>query len=438
MESELPDLTHTPTHTHVVIGGGQAAAWIARTLRAEGFAGRLVLIGDEPRWPYERPALSKEFLQGTGSVEAITLLGADLAASAGIECWLGHPVVSVDRERRLVTTADGRTVTYDTLFLATGGRVRRIPGLDATASERIHTLRSLADSERLRAALGGAERLLVLGGGWIGLEVAATARKLGLAVTVVEAAPRLCARTMPPVVSDWLRALHESHGVRVVTGVGVSALAATAIGVTATLTNGEPVEADLALVGIGIEPEVGLAAAMGLDLDDGIVVDAQGRTSDPRVFAAGDVARHPNGFARANLRLESWANAQNQAIVAAKAALGGTAIYAEVPWFWSDQYEINIQMLGLPGQGTRALPRGAPETGSGCWLMLDDDGRAVGAVAVNAARDLRVLRKMMEDGRAPDPDAWADTAIPVQRLPSRPNPPAPLQTGQLQPAQPAR
>ncbi|BAI74205.1 ferredoxin--NAD+ reductase (plasmid) [Azospirillum sp. B510] len=407
--------------TYVVVGGGQAAAWIARTLRAEGFAGRLVLIGEERHWPYERPALSKDFLQGTGSVEAITLLTPALAEEARIECWLGQRVVSVDREARIVTTADGRTVSYDTLFLATGGRARRLPGQDSLPADRVHTLRTLAESERLRGALAGAKRLLVLGGGWIGLEVAATARALGVGATVVEVAPRLCARTMPPVVSDWLHALHESHGVRVVSGVGVSGVAAMSDGVAVTLADGERLEADHLLLGIGIEPEVGLAAAMGLALDDGIVVDAQGRTSDPRVFAAGDVARHPNAFAGTSLRLESWANAQNQAIVAARAALGGAGVYADIPWFWSDQYGVNVQMLGLPGMGTRAVARGTPEAGSGCWLMLDESGIVTGAVAVNAARDLRVLRKLLEDGRAPLPDAWADTATPVQRLPSRPN-----------------
>ncbi|KAA0595877.1 MULTISPECIES: NAD(P)/FAD-dependent oxidoreductase [Azospirillum] len=407
--------------TYVVVGGGQAAAWIARTLRAEGFAGRLVLIGEEPHWPYERPALSKEFLRGTGSVEAITLLNATLAEEAGIECWLGQRVTAVDREARVVTTADGRSVAYDTLFLATGGQARRLPGLDAVPAERVHTLRTLTESERLRGALAGAKHLLVLGGGWIGLEVAATARALGVAVTVVEAAPRLCARTMPPVVSDWLHTLHEANGVHVLTGTGVAGVTGTADGVAVTLADGGRLDADHLLLGIGIEPEVGLAAAMGLALDDGIVVDAQGRTSDPRIFAAGDVARHPNAFAGAALRLESWANAQNQAIAAARAALGGTGVYADIPWFWSDQYGVNVQMLGLPGLGTRAVARGTPEAGSGCWLMLDESGIAVGAVAVNAARDLRVLRKLLEDGRAPLPDAWADTATPVQRLPSRPN-----------------
>ena len=407
--------------TCVVVGGGQAAAWIARTLRTEGFAGRLVLIAEERHWPYERPALSKEFLQGTGSAEAITLLTPTLAEEARIECWLGQRVVTVDREARIVTTADGRSVAYDTLFLATGGRARRIAGLETLSADRVHTLRTLADSERLRSALSGAKRLLVLGGGWIGLEVAATARALGVGVTVVEAAPRLCARTMPPVVSDWLHALHESHGVRMVTGAGIAGVAGTADGVAVTLADGDRLEADHLLLGIGIEPEVGLAAAMGLALDDGIVVDAQGRTSDPRIFAAGDVARHPNAFAGASLRLESWANAQNQAIVAARAALGGTGVYADIPWFWSDQYGVNVQMLGLPGLGSRAVARGKPEAGSGCWLLLDESGIVTGAVAVNAARDLRVLRKMLEDGRAPLPDGWADTATPVQRLPNRAN-----------------
>lgn len=406
--------------THVVIGGGQAGAWIARTLRAEGFSGRLVLIGEEAHWPYERPPLSKAFLQGTGSIEAVTLLDATQAEAARVECWRGQRVTAVDRATRTVTCAGGLTLVYDTLFLATGGRVRRIPGIEHASSDRVHTLRTLDDAGRLRAALGSTGSLLVLGGGWIGLEAAAAARGLGVEVTVVEAAPRLCARTMPLVVSDWLRTMHEAQGVRVLTGVGVSALAESTSGVSATLSNGETLHGGHALVGIGIEPEVALAAAMGLALDDGVVVDAQGRTSDPHVFAAGDVARHPNAFAGASLRLESWANAQNQAIVAAKVALGGPEIYDEIPWFWSDQYGVNVQMLGLPGLGTRLVPRGTPGMGAGCWLMFDDTGAAVGAVAVNAARDLRILRKMLEEGRAPVPEDWPNLSIPVQRLPCRP------------------
>ncbi|MBS0558747.1 MAG: FAD-dependent oxidoreductase, partial [Proteobacteria bacterium] len=210
--------------------------------------------------------------------------------------------------------------------------------------------------------------------------------------------------------------LHERNGVEVVTGCPVARLDLRGDGVTAEAADGRRFAADHVLVGIGILPETALAEAAGLAVDNGIVVDAAGRTSDPAIFAAGDATRHPSGFAGGMLRLESWANAQNQAIVAAKAALGQPAAYDETPWFWSDQYDVNLQILGLPDLGVRAVRRGTPEAGSGAWLVLRQDGRAAGVIAVNAPRDLRAVRKMIGEGRTPDLAAWADTALPANRI----------------------
>ena len=282
-----------------------------------------------------------------------------------------------------------------------------------------HTLRTQADALRLRSALTVGSSLLVIGGGWIGLEVAATVRGMGCAVTVLEAAPRLCARTMPETVSDFLLRLHQSHGVIVRTGIGVTGLSEQESGVIATVDTGELLRADHVLIAIGIVPDTTLAVNCGLPVANGIVVDAQGRTADPDIFAAGDVACGHSDFAGAALRLESWANAQNQAIVAAKAALGRADRYDEIPWFWSDQYNINLQMLGLPDRGSKIVTRGAPEAGNGCWLMLRENGTAAGAVAVNAPRELRTLRKLFADERLPVLSAWADTAVPLQRLADR-------------------
>ncbi len=408
----------------VIVGGGQAGAWVARTLRKEGFAGPVVLIGDEEHWPYERPPLSKAFLQGTSDIAAMTLLGADQAAELGIECLRGRRVTAVDRLNHTVTCADGTELSYGRLFLTTGGKARTLPWLEGDASGRIHTLRTQGDAERLRTALHRSESLLVLGGGWIGLEVAATARAMGVAVTVVEAGARLCARTMPPVVSEYLHGLHAAEGVVLRMGAAVTGLRPDEAGVTATFGDGTVLRAGHAVIGIGISPDTALAAACGLEVADGIVVDAQGRTSDPAIFAAGDVARHPNDFAGLSLRLESWANAQNGAIVAAKASLGHDVRYAEVPWFWSDQYGANLQMLGLPGAGVRSVARGAPDAGAGCWLMLDANGAFAGAVAVNAPRELRTVRKMLAAASQPCPDAWADPAVPLARVGAIPLPAA--------------
>lgn len=403
----------------VIVGGGQAGAWIARTLRKEGFAGRIVLVGEEAHYPYERPPLSKAFLQGTAGPETMTLLDAAQAAALDVECRLGQRVVAIDRANRRVTCADGTTLAYATLFLATGGLVRTLPWLEGTVSDRIHTVRTRGDADRLRAALDEGGDLLVLGGGWIGLEVAATARAMGVAVTVVEAGPRLCARTMPDTVSMFLRGLHEGQGVTVRTGVAVTGLVAEASAVVATFADGSCLRAGHAVIGIGIRPDTMLAGGCGLQVADGVVVDAQGRTSDPHIFAAGDVAQHPNDFAGVPLRLESWANAQNGAIAAAKAALGQDGRYAEIPWFWSDQYAVNLQVIGLPGSGVRSVARGRPAEGAGCWLMLHWDGTVAGAVAVNAPRELRVVRKLLEAGSHPSPEAWADPAVPLARMPVR-------------------
>lgn len=405
------------TGAFVIAGGGQAGAWVARTLRAEGHAGPVVLIGEEPHWPYERPPLSKAFLQGTMDAAGMTLLDGTQAGELGIEVRLGQRVTAVNRARRTVSCGDGSELGYDTLFLATGGRVRTLPWLVGVHSSRIHVLRTQGDAERLRAALRGSTSLLIVGGGWVGLEAAASARAMGLAVTVLEAASRLCARTMPQVVSDYLLGLHQAQGVVVKTGVALTGLAADDAGVTATLESGERLRADHVLIGVGIAPDTALAEACGLKVADGIAVDASGRTSDPHIFAVGDVAQHVNSFTGAPLRLESWANAQNGAVAAAKAALGQDVRYDEVPWFWSDQYDVNLQMLGQPGAGIDAIPRGAPADGAGCWLMLRADGTTAGAVAVNAPRDLRTVRKMLANGRHPSPQAWADPTVPLARLP---------------------
>ena len=387
---------------------------MARTLRREGFAGPVVLIGNEPHCPYERPPLSKAFLHGAADAASMTLLSAAEAAGLAIDLRRNQHVVSIDRTHRLVRCADGSALPYATLFLTTGGTVRTLPGLGV--HPRIHTLRTQDDATRLRAALQPGSRLLVLGGGWIGLEVAATARAMGVAVTLLEAGDRLCARSMPPVVSDFLHRLHTEKGVALRMGVALTDLHPHAAGVTAVTADGATLHADHALIGIGITPDTGLAAACGLAVADGILVDAQGRTSDPSIFAAGDVARQ----AGAPHRLESWANAQNGAIAAARAALGQDARHDEIPWFWSDQHGVNLQVIGHPAAAARAIARGSPETGAGCWLMLDAQGRALGAVAVNAPRELRTLRKMLSGGTQPDPGAWADPTRPLAQVPAIP------------------
>lgn len=394
------------TQCFVIVGGGQAGAWIARTLRAEGFDGRILLIGKEVHLPYERPPLSKDILSGKADASTAALLTTDSIASDRIEVWTGTIAIEIDREARIVRCADGRSVTYDHLFLTTGSRVRTLPfWQEGEGPKRVHVLRDLDDAKDLRAAMEQARRLAVIGGGWIGLEVAATARQMGLDVVVLEAAPRLCGRSLPPEISDYLAQLHRGHGIDVRTGAAVEKVTASSQSVRVDVA-GEPLLFDHVVVGIGIVPETDLAAAAGLAVDNGILVDACGRTLDPHISAAGDVTSHPNAFMGGHVRLESWANAQNQAIVAAQAAIGAEAIHADIPWVWSDQYDANIQIIGMPDRAAALRLRGDQAAGKCCWLALDAAGKAIGAVSVNMPRELRLVRKALEQGATPDLDQW--------------------------------
>ena len=407
----------------VIVGAGQAGAWTAMTLRREGFAGRVVLIGEEPHPPYERPPLSKTALVEGTFLEGTILTPAD-AEAAGIELWLETRVTAIERSAATVRCADGRVLAYDRLVLTTGGAPRLPPFARDVVSARLHVLRTREDAARLSAALKPARRVIVIGGGWIGLETAASCRTLGVEVTLLEAADRLCARSLPAAVSDYLRGLHERHGVTFVFGARCEAIEPSEDGIAVRLEGGARITADHLVIGIGISPNVALAEAAGLALANGILVDRRGVTSDPNISAAGDVACHPSRFARGLVRLECWANAQNQAIAMAKAALGTGGDYDEVPWFWSDQYGVNLQILGLPDRGGLALARGTPQDGQGLWLVTDASGALAGIVAVNAGGDLRALRKLVASGATPDRDQWGDLSVPARKIEARAAPTA--------------
>lgn len=365
----------------VIIGAGQAGGWAAKTLRDEGFEGEVVLVGEEPHPPHERPPLSKDVLLGLKPPESTFLWPAGLA----VEFHPSTRAVAIDRATRRVALADGSSLSYDGLLIATGARVRRLDRPGA------HYLRTIEDSMALRAAFLAGGNVLVIGGGWIGLETAAAARKLGCTVTLVECAARLCARVVPPVLSDYLKRLHERHGVEIRLGAEAAP------------------EAETVVVGIGVVPNVELAQAAGLEIANGIAVDAFGRTADPDIYAAGDVA------SRDGLRLESWANAQNQAIAAAKSLLGRQTRYDEVPWFWSDQYDVNLQLVGLPQPGHEIVRRGTMEEDRFSLFFLAE-GRLAAAASVNNARELRIAKRLIELGKEVDPAALADPSRALQGL----------------------
>ncbi|MFP1678917.1 NAD(P)/FAD-dependent oxidoreductase [Alloalcanivorax sp. C16-2] len=394
----------------VIVGAGQAGLSVALALRAGGYQGTVIMIGAEPERPYERPALSKAALAGPAAESddpAPALAEPEEWRALNLDARLGQRVRAIDRNRRLLHCDDQTTVAYGTLFLATGGEARRLPGV---AGDRVHYLRTLGDARELRRGLANARRLLVAGGGWIGLEVAAAARHQGLEVTVLEAGTRLCERSLPEDAADYLLQHHQERGVRFRFGA-VASPRASANGVCCEV-DGTRLRADLMLVGIGLVPNDRLAVEAGLEVDDGIVVDGQARTSDPCIFAVGDVARFPSSFAGRRLRLESWTHARLQAEAAAAAALGGSAGYRDQPWFWSDQHDLNVQVLGLPRGRGICRDYGTGRRG----LFYFHEGALTGAVAFNAGRDIGFARRWLNAGRSPRAEDLADTGLALSAL----------------------
>ncbi|WP_432729986.1 NAD(P)/FAD-dependent oxidoreductase [Variovorax sp. W6] len=402
--------------TIAIVGAGQAGGWAAQTLRAEGFAGRIVLVGDEAHRPYERPPLSKAVLAGEALPETTSLQKPEAFDALDVEWRPRVSATRIDRAAKQLHLSGGDVVGYDKLILCTGGRARQlaIPGSELPG---VFTLRNLDDATALGAALVPGKRLLVVGGGWIGLEVAATARKKSLDVTVVEAMQRLCERTVPPEISSYLLRLHASNGVRVELGAGIERLvqAEDGAGLIATIVDGRTLACDVVLAGIGLVANDELAREAGLQCEGGIVVDSQCRTSDPDILAAGDVAVWHCERAGRRMRLESWQNAQEQGIAAARSALGIEVNHQPLPWFWSDQYGINLQIFGMPAPGHRVVMRGDMESDSFVVFFLDA-GKVVAALGPNAARDLRFGRRLIERGTSVDADRLADLQTPLSKL----------------------
>ena len=397
-----------------IVGAGQAGGWVAATLRSEGFGGAITLVGEESHPPYERPPLSKDGLIGAIPVEQTYLKPLSFYEDAAIALRMGEGVAAIDRDARRLHLSGGETLPYDLLVLATGSRPRRLalPGAD---SSRIHYLRDIADMLRLKARLLPGRSLAVVGGGFIGMEIAASAAHLGVATTVVEQAPSLMARVLPSVVSEHLAGLHRAKGVRIHCGARVLGFTEAGRQIAVELDGGLSVLADEVVVGVGAIPNVELASAADLVVDDGVVVDAFGRTSDPDIRAVGDVTRHFNPLLGRYVRLESWQNAQNQAIAVARAILGGDQPYAEPPWLWSDQYDANLQVAGLPGPDARIVLRGEPGEGHFSAFAIEHD-RLTGAFTVNQPRDMRPARQLIASGMAVSAAQLADPRVPLQSL----------------------
>lgn len=400
------------TETIAIIGAGQAGGSAAVTLRQEGYGGRIVLIGEEPHAPYERPPLSKAVLLGEAPSDATDMFVPEAFEALGVDFRRGVRATAIDREQRRVTLSEGEPVHYDRLIIATGGRARAlpVPGADLPG---IHTLRTREDAERLRESLRPGARVVVIGGGWIGLEVAATARHCDAEVTVLEAAQRLCQRSVSAPMSEFLAELHVGRGVTLRLAAAVTEITA-ADEALAVRVGADLIPADAVVVGVGLEPAFDIARDAGLNVDSGILVGTDTRTNDPDVFAAGDVTMSPNPWAGGTIRLESWQNAQDQGAAAARAALGQEVTYEPVPYFWSDQYDVRVQMFGIPAENCRTVQRGAM-TAEGFVLFQLVDGRVVAAMGANSPKDLRIAKRMIERRMSVDPEILADTSRALPR-----------------------
>jgi NADPH-dependent 2,4-dienoyl-CoA reductase/sulfur reductase-like enzyme len=398
----------------VIIGAGHAGGRAAEALRSAGHAGPITILGNEGYPPYERPPLSKDLLGGAIEVDKTYIRPHAWYQGADIALRLNSPVAHIDRVAQRVRLEDGSTVPYDSMLIATGARPRRltIPGADGA---RVFYLRDIRDSLALRQKLRPGARVAVIGAGFIGLEIAAIARQQGAEVIVLELAPHVLARVAAPEIGEYLVTLHRNNGVEIRTGVAVTSIEDTGSELRIHSADGATFSADIATVGVGSVPNAELASAAGLAVRDGIVVDEFGRTSDPAISAAGDVTQHFNPLLKRHLRLESWQNAQNQAIAVAGAMAGSAKPYAEIPWFWTDQYHVNLQMAGAPLKWDRLVWRGMP-TDSNFTLFQLDAGIPVAAVTVNNGRDMRFAMQLIALGRAVDPAVLADKSVRLEDL----------------------
>ena len=406
----------TSTHEHaVVVGGGHAAGQLCASLRGGGWRGGITVIGEEPAPPYQRPPLSKAYLAGELDEDRLYVRPREFYDEADIAMRLGTRAEAIDLEGARVATTTG-DVPYDRLVLATGTRPRKL-SCEGAGLSGIGYVRTLADVDALRADFASARRLVVVGAGYIGLEVAAVARKRGLAVTVIEAQPRVLARVTGPDVSGYYEALHRARGVDLRLGAGVAGFEGADGEVTGVrLAGGGTVPADLVVVGIGVVPNQEIAAEAGIACAGGIVVDEHCRTSAPHVLAVGDVTEHPSVYGRA-VRLESVHNALEQAKTAAATLCGKTAPYAQVPWFWSDQYAVKLQTVGLLEGHDAVVVRGQPNPADGapgfCVFYLQG-GRLLAADAVNDPASFMASKKLA--GREVDAGGLADPGTPLRSL----------------------
>lgn len=396
----------------VVVGAGQAGSSLVAKLRNSGFDGSITLIGAEPVPPYQRPPLSKAYLLGDMALDRLFLRPESFYAEHRIDLRLNTRVTGIDRTAHTVTL-NGEVMTYDQLVLATGSDPRRLPATIGGALEGVFVVRDLADVDAMAPHVVAGKRALIVGGGYIGLEAASVAAKRGLDVTLVEMADRILQRVAAPETSDFFRALHQGHGVTIREGIGLDRLLGEGHVTGARLSDGTELPVDLVIVGVGITPGTALAEAAGLEIENGIKVDAQGRTSDPAIWAAGDCASFP--WQDGRIRLESVPNAIEQAECVAENIMGAGKDYVAKPWFWSDQYDVKLQIAGLNTGYDRTVVRPGDKPGSqSVWYYRGDALLAVDAM--NDPRAYMIGKRLIEAGQSPAPAAVADPETPLKSL----------------------
>ncbi len=399
----------------VIVGAGHGGAQAAIALRQAKFEGTIAVIGDEPELPYERPPLSKEYFSGEKVFERILIRPAAFWAERNVEMLLNRRVVSVDPVAHSLSTADGATIGYGQLIWATGGSPRRI-GCAGNDLIGVHTVRTRADADRMLAELDGVEQAVVIGGGYIGLEAAAVLAKFGKKVVLLEALDRVLARVAGEPLSRFYEAEHRAHGVDVRLNAAVECIEGEGRVSGVRMQDGTVIPAQMVIVGIGIVPAVEPLIAAGAQGGNGVAVDHQCRTSLPDIFAIGDCALHANRFADdMPIRLESVQNANDQATLVAKTIMGQDLAYDAVPWFWSNQYDLKLQTVGLSTGHDQAILRGDPANRSFSVVYLKD-GRVIALDCVNATKDYVQGRKLVVERLSPNPTALADASVPLKEL----------------------
>ncbi len=400
----------------IIIGASHAAAQAAPTLRQQGWEGSITVIGEEYFLPYHRPPLSKDFLSGSKHLEQLLIRQPAVYKKAKIRFLLGLRVEGLDTENKQITLEDGEHTRYDKLILAVGARVRKLP-IPGSDKSGVFYLRDISDVQQIKNFTGHNKKAVIIGGGYIGLETAASLRQLGMEVTVLEALPRVLQRVTAPEISEFYTRVHREEGVEILTDTSVDAIEGERNVQSVVCSNGRTLEADLVVIGVGIVPNTEIAEAAGLEVDNGIVVDEYARTSDPDIFAVGDCTSHISEiYDRRRIRLESVQNAVDQATVAAHTICGKDKPYNSLPWFWSDQYDIKLQIAGLSQNYTDVVIRGDIENSRSFAAFYLENGRLLAVDAINRPQEFMLCKRLISEGKSVDPEQLADDSYDLKKL----------------------